>query len=270
MVIHDQAAPSTSSYVLMCTVDSKKNEVAVATRAKDYSPSKQKVDDMPPSLVQPSPPTSPPNSPLHLKRPGLDTVLRPPPKGVVRKSAFNPHTRAAENYSIVEDLAQAPSAMSALQVLQSCPAQRKALLKAIGGIDPMDTNLIIFDLEDHVPRLPPQLAFQIQVVVENKNICRTIIDEGASICVMSITCWKAISSPTLTESHNTVKAFNGTGFKPYGVLPSLFITLDGKSINVEVEVFDETLDYNILLGRSWIDSMRGVVSTIFHVVRFLH
>jgi hypothetical protein len=51
----------------MCTGDSKKNEVAVATRAKDYSPSKEKVDDLPPSLVQPPPPTSPPNGPLHLK-----------------------------------------------------------------------------------------------------------------------------------------------------------------------------------------------------------
>jgi hypothetical protein len=38
------------------------------------------------------------------------------------------------NYSIVEDLAQAPSAMSSLDVLQTFSAQRKALLKAIGGI----------------------------------------------------------------------------------------------------------------------------------------
>jgi hypothetical protein len=60
--------------------------------------------------------------------------------------------------------------MSSLEVLQSCPTQRKALLNDIGGIDPTDTNLIIFYLEDHIPRLPPQLAFQIQVVVENKNI----------------------------------------------------------------------------------------------------
>jgi hypothetical protein len=51
----------------------------------------------------------------------------------------------AQNYRIVEDLAQAPSAMSALEVLQTCPAQRKALLKDIGGIDPTDMNLIIFD-----------------------------------------------------------------------------------------------------------------------------
>jgi hypothetical protein len=56
-------------------------------------------------------------------------------------------------------MAQAPSVMSALEVLQTCPAQRKALLKAIGGFDLTDMNLIIFDLEDHIPRLPPQLTF---------------------------------------------------------------------------------------------------------------
>jgi hypothetical protein len=172
----------------MCIGDSKKNDIALTTRAKDYSSSKEKVDDLPPSLVQPSPVTPPTSGPLHLKQPSLDTVLRPPPKGVIWKSAFNPHARAAQNYNIVEDLAQAPSAMLALKVLQSCPTQRKELLKAISGIDPTDTNLIIFDLEDQIPRLPPQLMFQIQVIVSNKNICRTVIDEGALMCVMSVTC----------------------------------------------------------------------------------
>jgi hypothetical protein len=184
--------------------------------------------------------------------------------------AFNPHSRVAQNYNIVEDLAQAPSAMSTLEVLQSCPTQWKALLKAIGGIDPTDTNLIIFDLEDHIPRLPPQLAFRIQVIVSNKNICQTTIDEGALTCVMSLACWKAIGSPSLNESQNTLKAFNDSGFKPYGVLPSLPIMLDGKMVQVEVEVFDAPLDYNLPLGCSWIDSMRAVVSTLFHVVRFPH
>jgi hypothetical protein len=87
---------------------------------------------------------------------------------------------------------------------------------------------------------------------------------------MSITCWKAISSPPLTESHNMLKAFNGSGFKPYGVLPSLPITLEGKMVNVEVEVFDAPLDYNLLLVRSWIDSTRAVVSTLFCVMHFPH
>jgi hypothetical protein len=160
--------------------------------------------------------------------------------------------------------------MSALEFLQSCPIQWKALLKYIGGIDPMDTNLIIFDLEYHIPRLPPQLAFQIQVIVSDKKICRTVIDEGASMCVMSITYWKAIESPPLTESHNTLKAFNDSGFKPYDVLPLLPITLEGKMVNVEVEGFDAPLDYNLLLGHSWIDSMCAIVSTLFRVMHFPH
>jgi hypothetical protein len=74
----------------------------------------------------------------------------------------------------------------------------------------------------------------------------------------------------LTESHNTLKAFNGYGFKPYGVLPLFPIMLEGKMVNVEVQVFNAPLDYNLLLGRSWIDSMHAVVSTLFCVMRFPH
>jgi len=60
--------------------------------------------------------------------------------------------------------------MSTLEFLQSCPTQWKELLKDIGGIDPIDMNLIMIDLEYHITRLPHQLALQIQVIVENKNI----------------------------------------------------------------------------------------------------
>jgi hypothetical protein len=51
LVIHDQPSTSTTSYVLMCTGDSKPNNVALTTRAKDYTLSKEKVDDLPPTLV---------------------------------------------------------------------------------------------------------------------------------------------------------------------------------------------------------------------------
>jgi hypothetical protein len=61
------------------------------------------------------------------------------------------------------------------------------------------------------------------------------------MCVMSLTCWKAIGSPSLNESQNTLKAFNGSGFKPYNVLPLFPITLEGKTVQVEVEVFDAPL-----------------------------
>jgi hypothetical protein len=74
----------------------------------------------------------------------------------------------------------------------------------------------------------------------------------------------------LNESQNTLKAFNGSSFKPYSVLPSLPIMLEGKTVQVEVEVLDAPLDYNLFLGRSWIDSMCAVVLTLFHVVCFPH
>jgi hypothetical protein len=67
----------------MCDGDSMKNGITLTTRAKDYPSSKEKVDDIPPSLDQQSPPAPPSNGPLHLERPNLDTVLCPPPKGVV-------------------------------------------------------------------------------------------------------------------------------------------------------------------------------------------
>jgi hypothetical protein len=41
-------------------------------------------------------------------------------------------------------------------------------------------------------------------------------------------------------------------------------------VQVEMEVFDAPLDYNLLLGHSWIDSMRVVVLTLFRVVHFSH
>ena len=39
----------------------------------------------------------------------------------------NPNARAAHNENVVEEIAQAPCAMYAMEVLQYCPAQRKEL-----------------------------------------------------------------------------------------------------------------------------------------------
>ena len=82
-------------------------------------------------------------------------------KGVVHKSLFNPRVREAQHYNIVEDLAQSPSAMSTLEVLQNFPSQKQALLLAIGGIDPADSNLVAFNHKRYEPQLLAQLAFLI-------------------------------------------------------------------------------------------------------------
>jgi hypothetical protein len=86
-------------------------KIDVATRSRDYS-SKQTN----PGLESPPPP---PEMTLQIEK------LEPPPhipKGVLKRSTHNPNARASHNYSIVEDLGQTPCAMSALEVLQTCPS----------------------------------------------------------------------------------------------------------------------------------------------------
>jgi hypothetical protein len=46
--------------------------------------------------------------------------------------------------------------------------------------------------------------------------------------------------------------------------------LGGKTMCVEVEVVDASLDYNLLLGRSWTYAMQAVVATVFWVLLFPH
>jgi hypothetical protein len=177
---------------------------------------------------------------------------------------------ATQNYNIVEYLVQAPCAMSALEVLQNCPSQRRTLLSAIGAMDPEESNMITFNLDYFKERLSHHLAFQIQILVGGKNIHRTVLDEGASTCVMSLSCWRSIGSPKLNQSPTTLKAFDGCGFQPHRLLQSFVVTLKGKTISVDIEVVDVPLDYNLLLGHSWFYAMTVIASSVFHILQFPH
>ena len=98
-------------------------------------------------------PESSSTGPLTIEKPNLDMVFHPP-NSTLRKVVFNPNSRAAQFYNVVEYLAQAPCAMSTLEVLQSCPTQRKNLLTTLGDLDPDNTNLIHFNVKNYKSRLP--------------------------------------------------------------------------------------------------------------------
>ena len=74
--------------------------------------------------------------------------------------------------------------MSALEVLQLCPAQQSAFLSVIGAVDPNNSSLLTFDMLNVKKRLPHHMDFQIKSTYHKTNIFRTVIDEGASTCVM--------------------------------------------------------------------------------------
>jgi hypothetical protein len=100
------------------------------------------------------------------------------PKGVLKRSTHNPNARATQNYSIVEDLGQTPCAMSALEVLQTCPSQRNALLSTLGALEPSGSKVIKFDVTDVKPHLPYHVAFQIHVGYSKYTIKHVVVDEG--------------------------------------------------------------------------------------------
>jgi hypothetical protein len=135
------------------------------------------------------------------------------PKGVFKKSSHNRNARVAQNYSVVEDLSQTPCAMSTLEVLQSCPSQRKALLVSLGSSETCNSRTIMLDTTDLKPHLPYHVAFQKVVAYTTKNftrnIFRTVVDEGASTCVMSFACWKVIGQPIFSTSPTLLTTFDG-------------------------------------------------------------
>jgi hypothetical protein len=125
---------------------------------------------------------------LVIPLPNAETPLRIP-RIPLHRNVHNPQARAAHNYSLVDDLAQSLTAMSVLEVLQTCPTQQKSLLSALGIVDPVDTQLITFDVDNREPRLPALIAFQIPVKIWNIIVHWCIIDEGAFTCIMSKSIW---------------------------------------------------------------------------------
>jgi hypothetical protein len=238
-------------------------EILLQTRNRQYSapaestPTSAETNPTPtgPPLVIPRPSTEPP---LHIPRIPLS------------RNVNNPQARAAHNYSLVDDLAQSSAAMSILEVLQMCPTQRKSLLSSMGAVDPADTRLITFDLDSCEPRLPAAVAIQIPVKIRNITIHRCIIDEGASTCIMSKTVWQKIGSSELLPSAITLRAYDGRPSSPEGLFQNVPVELEGKTILIDIEVIDAPLDYNILLGRTYMYAMKAVASSVFRTIMFPH
>ena len=158
--------------------------------------------------------------------------------------------------------------MSALEVLQSCPSQRKALLSTLGVNDDNSSSMIKFETAGLQPRLPYYVSLLIHVECLNMTVKRTVIDEGAAASVMSLSCWKGLGSPESSKSATMLTAFDGRSFRMHDILPSLRSHLGGNTVAIEVEVVDVPLDYNLLLGRNWMYSMQSIASSLFQVICF--
>jgi hypothetical protein len=214
----------------------KEEKVYFSTRSHDYSYLE---------LTTKGKETYDPYGILHIDKPENEMMMHIL-KGVYKRASHNPNARVAPNYSIVEYLSQMSCVMSTLEVLRSCPMQHTTLLSMIRETDSSNLFTMKFDATNVKPHLPYHVSFQIDVIYENR-VKRTFVDEGASKCVMYLSCWKAIDSLEFAPSRTLLTTFGGRSFRPHKIISSFSVQLGGKSIFVEVEVVNAPLDYNLLL-----------------------
>jgi hypothetical protein len=120
------------------------------------------------------------------------------------------------------------------------------------------------------PRLPSHIPFQITVQVCGLDVPQTLIDEGASVSILSSIAWQALGCPPLVPVTQNLLAFNRRTSQPLGTLPQFPVTLGGKTVFIDVMVVQDPLDFSLLLGRDYVYAMKAIVSTLFRVISFPH
>jgi len=120
------------------------------------------------------------------------------------------------------------------------------------------------------PRLPSNVPFRIKVQAYRMIMAGTIIDEGASMSILSSTAWTTLGSPSLLLEIRNMSGFSKGTSRLLEILPNLPVTLRRKTIHLNVMAVQGPLDYNLLLGCDYIYSMRAIVSSLFRVMCFLY
>jgi hypothetical protein len=100
------------------------------------------------------------------------------------------------------------------------------------------------------------------------NICHTIVDEGASISILFSTDCQALGSPQFVLVNQNLLSFDKRASESLGILPQLHVTLEGKTVNIDVMIVQGPLDFNLLLGCDYVYAMKSIVYTFFRMMYF--
>jgi hypothetical protein len=118
-----------ADHTILLTIE---EEILLQTRNHQY----HAPTESPPIPLEKKP--TPKGPPLVIPLPSVEPPLRIPRIPLCR-NVHNPRARVAHSYSLVDGLAQSPSAMLVLEVLQTFPTQRKSLRSTLGVVDPAYT-----------------------------------------------------------------------------------------------------------------------------------
>ena len=91
------------------------------------------------------------------------------------------------------------------------------------------SRIASFDWDSLVePRLLSDAPFQIKVKVESYMIACCIVDEGASISILSAHSWRGMRSPILVSTASKLLAFDRITCIALGILAQTLVTLVGR------------------------------------------
>jgi hypothetical protein len=116
------------------------------------------------------------------------------------------------------------------------------------------------------PRLPSHIPFKITVQFCGQDVPRMLIDEGMSISILSFIAWQALGYPQLVSVTQNLLTFNRRTSQPLGTLPRFPVTLGGKIVFIDIMVVQDPLDFDLLIGRDYVYSIKAIMSTIFFVI----
>ena len=111
----------------------------------------------------------------------------------------------------------------------------QGVISTIYSVPPPSSLVTSFDWNRLViSRLPSSLPFQIIVRLYKMIVSGTIMDEGASVSILSSTFWKALGSPSLMPVIRNLSGFNKGTSRPLGILLKLPISLRRKIVHLNV------------------------------------
>jgi len=104
-------------------------------------------------------------------------------------------------------------------ISSSVPSEQEGIPLSSSMI-PITPKMDLFDWNDLVePRLPSSAPFQIMFRVNSIGVHHCIIDEEASVCILSSSAWKSLGSLELVSATNELLDFNRRPSECLGILP---------------------------------------------------
>lgn len=95
------------------------------------------------------------------------------------------------------------------------------------------------------------------------------MDNGSSVNAMPLCVMQELGISTLEPVLWCCQGYDGSEKTPLGSIP-IPLTLKDKTVVTDIVVLDVDINYNLLLGRPWLDQMGAVCSTRWGQLKFIH